>query len=69
MPVLFFVSPRKELTNRIPLWVLVVTCMLEILQLWHPWILDKKFVHISWEDTDRHIVFFDPFSVFLANLK
>jgi len=39
--VAFFFWPKKELVNRIPLWVFVVTCTLEALQLWHPWFLEK----------------------------
>ena len=39
--VAFFFWPKKELVNRIPLWVFVVTCTLETLQLWHPWFLEK----------------------------
>ena len=38
---IFLLLPRKELVNKIPLWVLVITCALEILQLWHPWILER----------------------------
>ena len=39
--VIFFFLPKKVLTNRIPFWVFVVTCALEILQLWNPWFLEK----------------------------
>jgi hypothetical protein len=40
MVVSFFVTDRR-LINRIPILVLVVTCALEVLQLWHPWFLEK----------------------------
>ena len=39
--VIFFFLPKKVLTNGIPFWVFIVTCALEILQLWNPWILKK----------------------------
>ncbi len=39
--VVFFFSPRKELVNKIPVWVFTITSALEILQLWHPWLLEK----------------------------
>jgi hypothetical protein len=39
--VIFFFLPKKVLTNTIPFWVFIVTCALEILQLWNPWILEK----------------------------
>ena len=32
----FFVVPRRELATRIAVGVLLVTCGLEFLQLWHP---------------------------------
>lgn len=38
--VSFFVPDRKWV-NRIPILVLIVTCALEVLQLWHPWFLEK----------------------------
>jgi len=34
--LLFFILPKKGLINRIPIWVFVVTCALEFLQLWQP---------------------------------
>ena len=37
----FFFLPKKELANKIPLWVLIGTSILEVLQLWHPWYLEK----------------------------
>jgi hypothetical protein len=33
--------PRKALVTKIPLWVFIGTSLLEIFQLWHPWILEK----------------------------
>ena len=39
--VIFFFFPNKKTVNIIPVWVLAVTCALEVLQLWHPWFLDK----------------------------
>jgi len=38
--VVFFFLPRKELVNRIPIWVFMVTCLREVLQTWHPRILE-----------------------------
>jgi hypothetical protein len=37
----FLLWPRKALVTKIPLWVFIGTSLLEILQLWHPWILEK----------------------------
>jgi hypothetical protein len=37
----FFFFPRKNLVNKIPVWVFFVTSGLEFLQLWHPWFLEK----------------------------
>jgi hypothetical protein len=37
----FLFFPRKELKNKIPIWVFLITCGLELLQLWHPWFLEK----------------------------
>lgn len=34
--VLFFLWPRRKFTAPIAAGVLVVTCLLEVLQLWHP---------------------------------
>jgi len=39
--VVFFFSPRKKMLNKAPLWVFTVTCALEVLQLWHPSILER----------------------------
>jgi hypothetical protein len=33
--------PKKQYVRRIPIWVFVVTCALEVLQLWHPWVLQE----------------------------
>jgi len=35
-----FIKSRKAV-NQIPLWVFVVTCILEFLQLWHPPLLEQ----------------------------
>ncbi len=37
----FFFFPNKKTVNTIPVLVLVATCVLEVLQLWHPWFLEK----------------------------
>jgi hypothetical protein len=37
----FFFWPKKKLANKIALWVLIGTSVLEVLQLWHPWHLEK----------------------------
>ncbi len=39
--VVFFFFPNKKTVNTIPVWVLAITCVLEVLQLWHPWFLEK----------------------------
>ena len=39
--VVFLFIPRKRYVRRIPVCVFVVTCALEVLQLWHPWFLEK----------------------------
>jgi hypothetical protein len=46
--VVFFFFTREELADRIAIWVFLVTCLLEFLQLWHPPALER-FAHISWE--------------------
>jgi hypothetical protein len=40
MVVFFFVPQRKNITP-ITLWVLIITCILETLQLWHPPFLEQ----------------------------
>ncbi len=37
----FLFFPNKNTVNTIPVFVLVATCVLEVLQLWHPWFLEK----------------------------
>jgi hypothetical protein len=39
--VLLFLRPRRALVTRIAVGVFVVTCLLEVLQLWHPWALEQ----------------------------
>lgn len=39
--VAFFIWPRRELVVRIAVGVFVVTSLLEVLQLWHPWVLEQ----------------------------
>ena len=39
--VFFFFMPRRQMITRIALGVLVATCFLEVLQLWHPAILEQ----------------------------
>lgn len=39
--VVFLFIPTKRYVRRIPICVFVVTCALEVLQLWHPWFLQK----------------------------
>jgi len=34
--VVFFFMPHRKYITRIALWVFVITCILETLQLWHP---------------------------------
>ncbi|MDL1979085.1 MAG: DUF2809 domain-containing protein [Deltaproteobacteria bacterium] len=41
MLVIFSFFPKKALTNKIPLWVFTITCALEILQMWHPPVLER----------------------------
>ncbi len=38
---LLFLWPRQESTGKIALSVFVVTSILEVLQLWHPWPLEQ----------------------------
>ena len=37
--VVFLIFPSKKLVCKIPVWVFIVTSVLEILQLFNPWIL------------------------------
>jgi hypothetical protein len=37
----FFLWPRKRSATRIAVVVLAATSMLEVLQLWHPWLLEQ----------------------------
>jgi hypothetical protein len=37
--VVFLIFPKEKLVCKIPVWVFIITCALEILQLWNPWIL------------------------------
>ncbi len=39
--VLFLFLPRKKEINTIPVIVFLLTGALEVLQLWHPWILEQ----------------------------
>ena len=36
----FAILPRKKLINKIPAGVFIITCALEVLQLWHPKFLE-----------------------------
>ena len=38
--IVFAISPRKQLINKIPAGVFIITCALEVLQLWHPKFLE-----------------------------
>lgn len=38
---LLLVWPRRSSVTRIALGVFLVTCLLELLQLWHPWVLEQ----------------------------
>jgi hypothetical protein len=37
----FLFFPSEKAIKAIPIWVFLITCALEILQLWHPPILEK----------------------------
>jgi hypothetical protein len=37
--IVFLIFPKEKLVRKIPVCVFIVTCALEILQLWDPWIL------------------------------
>ena len=37
--IVFLILPKEKLVNKIPLWVFIITCTIEILQLWNPWFL------------------------------
>jgi len=39
--VVFFFIPSRKSAMKISLWVFGITCILEFLQLWHPWILEQ----------------------------
>ena len=39
--IAFFFWPEKEPANKIALCVFIGTSILEVLQLWHPWHLEK----------------------------
>ena len=39
--VVFFFWPRRKNAAKIAVWVFVVTCVLEVLQLWEPMFLEK----------------------------
>ena len=38
----FLLIPRRKAVGQIPLWVFIVTCILEVLQLWHPPLLEQS---------------------------
>lgn len=38
--VVFFVWPQRARATRIAVWVLAATCVLEVMQLWHPTLLE-----------------------------
>jgi hypothetical protein len=38
--IVFAILPRKKYINKIPIWVFLITCALEVLQLWHPEFLE-----------------------------
>jgi hypothetical protein len=38
--IVFLFFPSRDATNTIPIYVLSITCILEILQLWHPPLLE-----------------------------
>jgi Protein of unknown function (DUF2809) len=37
----FLFIPRRNAVTQIPIWVFIVTCILEFLQLWHPPFLEQ----------------------------
>jgi len=39
--VVFLFIPKKRYIRKIPVYVFVITCTLEVLQLWQPWFLQK----------------------------
>ena len=39
--VIFLWIPRRNSATKIALWVFGITSLLEVLQLWHPWILEQ----------------------------
>jgi hypothetical protein len=43
--VAFYLFPKEELITKIPIGVFVTTCMLEVLQLWHPPFLEAIRFH------------------------
>jgi len=39
--VAFFIRPTRTAIRLIPWWVFAITSVLEVLQLWHPWFLQR----------------------------
>ena len=39
--IVFFFVPHRKYITPITLWVLIITCILETLQLWHPPLLEQ----------------------------
>ena len=37
--IAFLIYPKERYIRKIPVWVFIITCVLEILQLWNPWFL------------------------------
>ena len=37
--IVFFIFPKEKLIRKISIWVFIVTCALEIMQLWDPLVL------------------------------
>jgi hypothetical protein len=37
--IVFLIFPKERLVLKIPVWVFIITCVLEILQLWNPLVL------------------------------
>jgi hypothetical protein len=39
--IVFFIFPKEKLIRKISIWVFIVTCAFEALQLWHPKFLES----------------------------
>ena len=55
--VFFLFYPSRRSAHRIALWVFIGTSALEVLQLWHPWFLERIRSHFLGSALDRDDLF------------